>query len=117
MAQHNDTGKHGEGLAVVWLEQHGYQILHKNWRYKNWEIDVIAEKAGRLHIIEVKTLRSHRYGFPEDNMDAKKMQYLINAAEEFMEQDERWKQLQFDLLSISLLPHGTEYFLIEDVYL
>ena len=45
------------------------------------------------------------------------MQYLINAAEEFMEQDERWKQLQFDILAISLLPHATEYFLIEDVYL
>jgi len=117
MARHNETGKHGEALAVVWLAQQGYQILHKNWRYKNWEIDVIAHKAGRLHIIEVKTLRSQRYGFPEENLDAKKMQHLINAAEEYMEHDERWKQLQFDVLAISLMPQATEYFLIEDVYL
>lgn len=117
MAKHNDTGKHGEALAAVWLEANGYSVLHKNWRFKNWEIDVIAHKDGRLHIIEVKTRRSSIYGYPEENMDAKKMQYLINAAEEYMEQDERWKQLQFDVLAINISENKTDYFLIEDVYL
>lgn len=117
MAKHNETGKKGEALAAVWLEQRGYTLLHKNWRYKNWEIDIIAHKKERLHIIEVKTRTSEAYGYPEENMDAKKMQYLINAAEEYMEQDERWKQLQFDILAISIVENKTEYFLIEDVYL
>lgn len=117
MAKHNETGKLGEALGAVWLEVHGYTILHKNWRFKNWEIDIIAHKAERLHIIEVKTRRSEAYGYPEENMDTKKMQYLINAAEEYMEQDERWKQLQFDILSISINENKTDYFLIEDVYL
>jgi len=117
MAKHNDTGKQGEALAAIWLEERGYHLLYKNWRYKNWEIDVIASKANRLHIIEVKTRRSTIYGYPEENMDAKKMQYLINAAEEYMEQDERWKQLQFDILAITIGEKEVEYFLIEDVYL
>lgn len=117
MAKHNDTGKQGEALAAVWLVERGYIILHKNWRFKNWEIDVIAHKNERLHIIEVKTRRSSAYGYPEENMDSKKMQYLINAAEEYMEQDERWTQLQFDILAISITENETDYFLIEDVYL
>ncbi|MEX1203064.1 MAG: YraN family protein [Ferruginibacter sp.] len=117
MAKHNETGKQGEALAAIWLEEHGYNILYKNWRHKNWEIDVIAVKANRLHIIEVKTRRSTIYGYPEENIDENKMQYLINAAEEYMEQDERWKQLQFDILAISIDKKEIEYFLIEDVYL
>ncbi len=117
MARHNDTGKDGEALAWKYLEEKGYTIIQKNWRHKNWEIDVIASKGKRLHIVEVKTRRSLKYGMPEDGMNDKKMQYLINAAEEYMYQNPGWKQLQFDLLAISIQEEKTVYFLIEDVYL
>jgi putative endonuclease len=46
-----------------------------------------------------------------------KMQYLINAAEEYMYQNPQWQQLQFDVLSITIINDEVEYFLIEDVYL
>lgn len=117
MARHNQTGKDGEQLAAVYLQQIGYTILHKNWRYKNWEIDIIASKGKRLHIIEVKTRTSLKFGHPEDNMDNKKMQSLINAAEEYMYQNPIWIQLQFDILAITIIEKEVEYFLIEDVYL
>ncbi len=117
MAQHNQTGKDGEQLAVQYLGNHGYNILHQNWRHGNWEVDIIAFKNKRLHIVEVKTRTSTLFGFPEDNMDQKKMQYLINAAEEYMYQHPEWTQLQFDILSITINTNNIEYFLIEDVYL
>ena len=117
MAQHNQTGKDGEELAITYLVNNGYSILHKNWRHGNWEVDVIASKQKRLHIIEVKTRTSDRYGFPEDSIDQKKMQYLINAAEEYMYQHPEWLQLQFDILAITLRNNTAAYFLIEDVYL
>lgn len=104
-------------MAVEYFIRHGYEILHQNWRHKNWEIDIIASKNNRLHIIEVKTRTSTLFGHPEEGMDNRKMQYLINAAEEYMYQDEQWKQLQFDILAITILPTNTEFFLIEDVYL
>ena len=53
MAIHNHTGKQGEQLAAIWLKQNGYTILHQNWRFKNWEIDFIAHKGKRLHIVEI----------------------------------------------------------------
>ncbi len=77
MAIHNQIGKDGEGMAVTWLEDRGYSILHKNWRHGNWEVDIIASKGKRLHIIEVKTRTSSFFGNPEENMTNKKMQYLI----------------------------------------
>ena len=47
MARHNQTGKEGEQLAASYLVEKGYNILHKNWRYKNWEVDIIASKNKR----------------------------------------------------------------------
>lgn len=118
MAKHNDTGRRGEELAAEWLACNGYTILQKNWRHRNWEIDFIVHRGKRLHVIEVKTRTSDYLGYPEDNLDHKKMQYLINAAEEYLYQHPRWQQLQFDILAITLKEDGThEYFLIEDVYL
>ena len=117
MAKHNQTGKDGEAMAVIWLAEHGYHILHQNWRHHNWEVDIIAYKEKRLHVIEVKTRSSDIFGYPEENMDSKKMQYLINAAEEYMYQYPQWQQLQFDILAINIRKSGVEYFLIEDVYL
>lgn len=118
MAIHHHTGKQGEALAAVWLQQNGYTILHQNWRFKNWEIDFITHKGKRLHIVEIKTRTSDYLGHPEEGIDDKKMQYLINAAEEYMYQDERWAQLQFDVLAITLHEDKEdEFFLIEDIYL
>jgi putative endonuclease len=117
MAKHNQTGKYGEVLALAWLTEKGYHVMHQNWRHGNWEVDFIASRSGRLHIIEVKTRTSSKFGYPEENMGVKKMQFLINAAEQYLYINPQWKQLQFDILSITINGSEVEYFLIEDVYL
>jgi putative endonuclease len=118
MAQHNLTGNTGEALAAVYLSEKGYKILHQNWRYSRWEVDIIAEKDGILHFVEVKTRRTGKFGHPEENVDKKKMQNLINAAEAYLYQQPQWKRIQFDVLAITILKdEPVEYFLIEDVYL
>ena len=118
MAQHNLTGITGEALAVVYLLEKGYKILHQNWRHSRWEVDIIADKDGILHFVEVKTRRTKKFGHPEDNVDKKKIQNLINAAEEYLYRQPQWKRIQFNILAITILKdEPVEYFLIEDVYL
>lgn len=118
MAQHNLTGNHGEALAAKYLVEKGYDVLHKNWRHSHWEVDIIASKDDILHFIEVKTRRTKKFGHPEEAVSKKKIQNLINAAEEFLYQQPEWKRIQFDILSITILKNEpVEYFLIEDVYL
>ena len=118
MAKHNQTGNTGENMAVEYFLQKGYAILHKNWRHYHWEVDIIANKDNILHFIEVKTRRNRQFGFPEDNVDKKKIRNLINAAEEFLTQYPDWERIQFNILAITMLKdEPVEYFLIEDVYL
>jgi putative endonuclease len=117
MATHNTTGKQGEALAADWLQAAAYTILHKNWRFSHWEVDIIAEKKGTLHFIEVKTLSSEKFGYPEQRAGKKKIQHLINAAQQYLAQYPQWQRIQFDVLSITLTAAGVKYFLLEDVYL
>ena len=118
MAQHNLTGNTGEALAAAYLSEKGYIIMHQNWRHSRWEVDIIAEKDAILHFVEVKTRRSKKFGHPEENVDKKKIQNLINAAEEHLYQQPQWKRIQFSILSISIKENEpVEYFFIEDVYL
>ena len=103
MSHHNkDTGFLGENKATTYLINMGYTILFRNWRFKHLEIDIIASKGNCLHIIEVKTRRSNTYGFPEQHIDAIKMQHLKNAAALFQYQYPIWKMLQFDVIAIQL---------------
>ena len=118
MAQHNLTGNTGEALAAIYLSENGYHILHQNWRHARWEIDIIANKNSILHFVEVKTRRTLKFGHPEEQVNKKKIQNLINAAEAYLYQQPQWKRIQFDILSITLLKdEPAAYFLIEDVYL
>ena len=117
MAAHNDTGKHGEKLAIVYFEKAGYTLLEQNWRHKNLEVDIIAHKQNILHFIEVKCRSTTKFGHPEESVNSKKIKNLIDASVEYLHQNAQWKRIQFDVLSITL--HKNEepdYFLIEDIY-
>ncbi len=117
MHQNKYTGNLGETLAAAYLQQNGYILIEKNWRYSHWEVDLIASKGNRLHFFEIKTRTSAAYGLPEESISHHKMDCMKNAAEEYQYRHPQWQYLQFDVLAITLHP-GKEpaYFLIEDVY-
>lgn len=118
MAHHNITGTLGEEMAVNYFANNGYNILHKNWRHKHWEVDIIASKKNKLHFIEVKARRTKKFGNPEDDVSKKKITNLIGAAEEFLLLYPDKKLIQFDILSINMEKNKPpEFLLIEDVYL
>ncbi|MFC1595245.1 YraN family protein [Patescibacteria group bacterium] len=49
-------GDIGERLAAMFLVKHGFQIIGRNYQKKWGELDIIAQKNGLLHFIEVKTI-------------------------------------------------------------
>lgn len=118
MAFHIDLGKKGEQLAEEFLLTKGFSILHRNWRYSHYEIDIIALKNELPHFIEVKIRSSRQFGEPEESVTKKKIRFLLQAAEQFLFQHPEFKNFQLDILSINLYPDKEpEYFFIEDVYL
>lgn len=112
-----EIGNFGENMATSHLSQLGFEIMHRNWRYKHLEIDIIVSKDNLLHIIEVKTRSSIEFGYPEQFINKQKMQFLKNAAAHFQYQNPGWKYLQFDVISIFLNEKQIwELAFFEDVY-
>jgi putative endonuclease len=50
-------GKFFEDRAVRYLESIGYKVLHRNYRSKHGEIDIIDESENVIVFVEVKGRR------------------------------------------------------------
>ncbi len=100
MSKHNETGVNGEQEAAKFLEGKGYTILHRNWSFKQMEVDLIAQKGDYLVFVEVKTRDSHRFGYPEEFVTKQKQKFLKLTAEEFITLHPTDLKVQFDVVSI-----------------
>ncbi|MBL7883647.1 MAG: YraN family protein [Bacteroidia bacterium] len=117
MAEHNETGQKGEEIASDFLENKGYIILEKNWRYKNLEADIIASTNKTLVIAEVKTRKSNYFGEPETFVNKQKQKNLIKAAHEYIERNKLDYEVRFDIISIVLGSASPKINHIEDAFL
>ncbi len=105
MAQHNELGREGEKYAQQYLRGRGFQILDTNWRYGKAELDIVALKNDRLHIVEVKTRTSDYFGLPQDFVNKKKIKLLVEAANAYCEAKNLDFEIQFDIISV-LMRHN-----------
>jgi putative endonuclease len=110
MASHNELGKLGEELAVEFLQKAGYEILETNWEFQKAEIDIIALKENTLAIIEVKTRSSIDFGLPQDFVKPKKIQLLVKAVNQYVEEKDLEAEIRFDIIAIHAV---NNQFLIE----
>lgn len=116
MAEHNDTGTKGEELAATFLQNKGYLILEKNWRFKNLEADIIATVSSMLVIAEVKTRKSNYFGEPETFVNKQKQKNLIKAAQEYIQRNQLDLEVRFDIISIILGDSQMKINHIEDAF-
>jgi len=56
------VGVDGEALVARWYVTHGYDLVDRNWRCREGEIDLLVRQNGVLVFCEVKTRRSDRFG-------------------------------------------------------
>ena len=73
-------GRHGEDLAAGYLESLGMQVVDRNWRCPEGEIDIVALDGDALVIAEVKTRKSLAYGHPFEAVGADKLARLHRLA-------------------------------------
>lgn len=100
MAFHNELGKLGEEFAVDFLQNNGYDILETNWAFQKAEIDIIAQKANVLAIVEVKTRSSLDFGNPQDFVKPSKIQRLVKAVNAYIISNNLDLEVRFDIIAI-----------------
>lgn len=114
MTTQRDAGDFGELKSVDYLVQQNYTILEQNWRYKYWEIDIIAKDGDALVFIEVKSRSNSNYGNPADFVDLKKQRNIIKAADAYIEFTAYEGEVRFDIVSVYLDTDKIE--LIKDAF-
>ena len=106
----------GENLAVKYLQENGYTILERNYRYKHFEIDIIAKINNCLHFIEVKYRKTNKFGYPEDFVTENQKERIKQAATEYI-YNTRWEnKISFDTLSIENQQYTNKITLFTDSF-
>lgn len=106
------VGRHGEDLAADHLEAAGLQILARNWRCRDGELDIVARDGPSLVFVEVKTRSSLAYGAPGEAVGrAKSARIRQLALRWIMAQRDLgeaafWSTVRFDVVSVVRAPDG-----------
>jgi len=99
--KHHRIGAWGEEIASQYLETKGYQILARNWRTQEGEVDLIAQDGDAVVFVEVKTRTSKDFGWPEDSITQTKRRRLQRSAMAYLsDQDLMDTHWRIDVIAI-----------------
>ena len=94
-------GKSGEEIAASHLIAEGYKILARNYRFRRYEIDIVARKEDTLVFVEVKTRSSQRFGHPVLSVTVPKTRRILEAASAYLEREKLFQlQVRFDVITL-----------------
>jgi len=101
-----NLGKWGEETAASFLLKKGYQLIDKNWRTREGEIDLVMRDGSTLVFVEVKTRSNKNFGYPEEALSEKKLEHLVSAGEQFLQNYGGDPDYRIDCVAIIGRPHG-----------
>ena len=102
-----EVGKLGEKLARKFLKKRGYHIRETNFRCREGEIDIIAQKKDCLVFIEVRTKSNSDFGTPEESITLAKKKRLIALASAYINTHQSLSSLwRIDVVAIEIDQNG-----------
>lgn len=96
-------GNNGEKIASKYLEKNHYEIIKRNFRCKQGEIDIIAyDNKNREYVfVEVKTRTNSEYGKPVDSVNKMKQKHIVSATKYYIYlHNLENKYIRFDIIEI-----------------
>lgn len=107
MQPKDQLGRSGEDEAVRYLTSRGWQILDRNWRCRDGEIDIIARDGRTLVFVEVRTRSSDRCGHPLETVTPVKVRRLRLLARRYAQAHHlRGQNMRIDVIGIIHPRHG-----------
>ncbi len=94
-------GADGEALAAQWYVAHGYEVVERNWRCRDGEIDLIARRGRSVVFCEVKTRTTAAFGMPAEAVTPAKQRKLRALAAAWLEHAPfRPREIRFDVAAV-----------------
>jgi putative endonuclease len=100
------VGSAGEDTAARWYRDHGFEVVDRNWRCGQGELDLVARRDRLLVFCEVKARNSFRYGAPFEAVTRSKQSRLRRLAAAWLRArgpalSSRPSEVRFDVASVS----------------
>jgi putative endonuclease len=116
-ARRGALGRDGEDMAAAWYEEHGYEVLERNWRRREGEVDLIARQGRTVVFCEVKTRSSDAFGTGAEAVVPAKQRRIRRLASRWLAEltpasGRALVDLRFDVVSIT----GGDVDVLEDAF-
>jgi ribonuclease HII len=110
---HVTSGAVAESIAADWLLDNEFRVFDRNWKVKAAEIDIVAEKSGKLYFVEVKYRKQAAQGGGVAAITPTKLRAMQKGAEIYtqvhgLEDSER----QLAVITLTGEPPIVEQFLL-----
>lgn len=97
-----ETGKRYEEKAAAFLERNGFQLLEKNFRCRQGEVDLVGVHDNCLVFVEVKYRKDSMSGAPEEAVDPAKQRKICLVSDYYRirHPSESARQIRYDVVAI-----------------
>ncbi|WP_028573821.1 YraN family protein [Desulfonatronovibrio hydrogenovorans] len=100
--QRISLGRFGEEVAGSYLSEKGYQVLERNWRCRQGELDIICTRGKTIIFVEVKTRSQDSPGHADEALGYSQRLKLLRTASHYLCSTGQWaKQCRFDFISVT----------------
>jgi putative endonuclease len=106
-------GGRGEDAAVAWYRDASYEVIDRNWRCAEGELDVVAKSADGAVLVfcEVKTRSSALFGSPFEAVTRAKQRQVRKLAALWLHRERRdaahYEHIRFDVAAVTSGAGGT----------
>ncbi|MBA2751398.1 MAG: YraN family protein [Actinobacteria bacterium] len=100
--QRRRLGASGEAAVASWYEARGYEVLIRNWRCRDGELDLVLRDGRKFVFCEVKTRTTDAFGAPVEAVTRNKQMRVRRLAARWLEDEApvRPREIRFDVASV-----------------
>ena len=103
-------GARGEDLAARWYADAGWEVLARNWRCREGELDLVVARGRVVAFCEVKTRSGTAFGTPAEAVTPAKQRRLRRLASRWLAErppGPGWPDVRFDVACVTRGPGGS----------
>jgi putative endonuclease len=100
--ERNRRGREAEGLAAGHLSGLGWEIIGRNHRSPQGEVDLICREGRYVHFVEVRSRTGEAHGGPEETVGRVKARRVVAAATDWALRNGGLEQpFRFDVVAVT----------------
>jgi putative endonuclease len=101
VVRRQELAAYGEETVAEWYRSAGFEVVARNWRCPQGELDLVLRHGDLLVVCEVKTRSSTAFGAPVEAVTPAKQARVRRAAARWLEEGSRHAGLvRFDVASV-----------------